>query len=215
MLNTAKDFFSSIESEFRDKGSEEIFRIARERIRFQSHAVGTLVRRLIQTQGARAVDGAVRYLGLGQYGVRMSSLGFQSPRELWEAELRVVSASSIAEAAERISMQALSEAFDLTSGSHSAGSVLGRPVLGAERAEIGELSIRWLGQKTVDPSGRFRLSWTRADREAFRRLVLSNLSSGASQRVAAQVFAQDGLLIAEVEIEWKAWARPPLPAKEG
>lgn len=219
MLNTAKDFIRSIETEVREKDSEELFRVATDSLRNGARVAGAAFRRLLQVQGARAVDRAIVYLGLGQYGVRMSSIGLGGPRELWEAELPIVSAASIAEAAERITAQALAETFEIGSAVGSAAGSKYRSVRGtiaAERAELGELTVRWMAHPSNSATpGLFRLSWTKNDSESFRRQTLSSLKSGASQRVAAQVVAPDGRLIAEVEMEWKAWARPPLPAKEG
>lgn len=153
----------------------------------------TSARRVVQSGVAFAVDQAVDTFGLGRYGVRLSG-----QRDVYEAEIQSLSSVSMAEAAERLSMRAMADVFSKTS----------------EKALVLNMFIRWFHPKAVGGSGAMRLTWSPDEREQFRREVLSRLTDGAELQVTAPVLSGNGLCVAEVEMIWKAWARPQI-GREG
>lgn len=155
------------------------------------------VRSAVQKVGAQAVDRAVWHLGLGRQGVRLTGASLAQSSERWEAEVQGWRASVVAEAAELITHRALGGVFDLDGG---------------ESVLLESMNLRWLPSAAralsgATMTGKVILEWKQADREQFRRDVLSNLTTGAVTHLMAIGCDADGLAVVHVELEVRASAR--------
>jgi hypothetical protein len=168
--------------------------------------VRNVAQAVAQRAGARVIDRAIRGLGIGQHGVRLTGSLTDEPVEFWEAEVGGGSPALIAEGADVLVRRAMGTTFDL---------------LGGEQVLIESVSIKWL--KAIPAFGvsidaragearkiLLRLDWTGLDRERFRRDVLSNLVEGASAAFMVIGSNRDGLRVVEVELEVRAIARPQI-----
>ncbi len=157
----------------------------------------------VQRVGARAVDGAVEKLGLGRFGIRLTSSSMSPSAESWEALVLTWSPSCVAEAAELVVRRGLDSFFD-----QGAGEWFG----------IESMSIRWLqntrGSAEVPSGGSVVLNWSWLEREDFRRRVLENLDQGASQALTLTGLDAGSLAVVEIDLVLRAKARAQIRSKK-
>lgn len=153
-----------------------------------------------QRAGARAIDRAVWYLGLGRQGVRLTGASLRSDAERWDVEVSGWRTSVVAEAAELIVIRALQTVFDLSGG---------------ESVAIETLNLRWISpnQRSL-ASGTVSLTWSLSEREEFRRETLANLTHGAVASLTAFGSETGGLGVVQIEFEVRARARRQISGAE-
>lgn len=153
-----------------------------------------------QRVGARAIDRAVWYLGLGRQGVRLTGASLHRDAERWDVEVSGWRTSAVAEAAELIVFRALETVFDLSGG---------------ESVAVEALNLRWISPNhRQSASGTVSLTWSLAEREEFRRQTLANLTEGAVVSLTAFGSEAGGLGVVQIEFEVRALARRQISGAE-